>query len=252
MKKKQIRCIETGVIFPSVSVASKTMNINKKSISMCVNGKIKKAGGYRFEKVFTIHGKEKSAESVVTVENSVGNMVKDFGNSISESEYLDVISFLLKEYCDYRTMTAKKKDEFFAMKVKYDEYAALNDKYIALQLEYEQLKQQLKQQEPQSDNELRAEFDKILDEKRTKFENLVHLYENVCNERDGLTERIQIIIKSPEYKTFSERESREGRERAQKEKEAWNNIDNINDEFSMFESAPRKKTITDYEDNRLG
>jgi hypothetical protein len=250
MKKNQIKCIETGVIFPSVSIASKMMNINKKSISMCVNGKIKKAGGYRFEKIFTIHSKEKSVESVVTVENSIDNMVKNFGNNTTETEYLDVISFLLKEYCNYRIMTAKKKDEFFEMKVKYEEYAALNDKYIVLQLENKQLQQQLNNH-PQSDNELKAEFDKILEEKRVKWENLVEMYESVCNERDGLTERIQIIINAPEYKSFAERESREGRERAQKEKEAWNNIDNVNDEFSMFASVPRRRTITDYEDERL-
>ena len=121
---------------------------------------------------------------------------------------------------------------------------------IVLQLENKQLQQQLNNH-PQSDNELKAEFDKILEEKRVKWENLVEMYESVCNERDGLTERIQIIINAPEYKSFAERESREGRERAQKEKEAWNNIDNVNDEFSMFASVPRRRTITDYEDERL-
>ena len=78
------------------------------------------------------------------------------------------------------------------------------------------------------------------------------MYESVCSERDGLTERIQIIINAPEYKSFAERESREGRERAQKEKEAWNIVDNTNDEFSMFASAPRRRTITDIDDDRLG
>ena len=85
----------------------------------------------------------------------------------------------------------------------------------------------------------------------TNSVNLVEMYESVCNERNGLSERIQIIIKSPEYKTFSERESREGRERAQKEKETWNIVDNVNDEFSMFASAPRRRTITDIDDERL-
>lgn len=242
MKKKKIRCIETGVIFPSASVASKMMNINKKSISMCANGKIKKAGGYRFEKVLDIHSQNKTVESIETVENSVDNMVKDFGN---------VISFLLKEYCDYRVMTAKKKDEFFAMKVKYDEYAALNDKYIALQLENKKLKQELSNQ-PHSNEELQAEFDKILEEKRAKFENLVHLYEKVCNERDGLSDRIQTIISAPEYKPFRNRERREGNERAKKDKEEWNIVDDTDDEFSAFGTFPERKQTQKHYDDDIG
>ena len=83
------------------------------------------------------------------------------------------------------------------------------------------------------------------------FDNKDNRIEELELENLALTERIQIIIKSPEYRSFAERESREGRERAQKEKEAWNNIDNVNDEFSMFASVPRRRTITDYEDERL-
>lgn len=254
MKKKKIRCIETGVIFPSASVASKMMNINKKSISMCANGKIKKAGGYRFEKVLDIHSQNKTVESIETVENSVDNMAKIFCNNITESEYINAISFLLKEYCDYRVMTAKKKDEFFAMKIKYDEYAALNDKYIALQLENKQLKQQLSNQlqSNKSNDELQAEFDKILDEKRAKFENLVHLYEKVCNERDGLSDRIQTIISAPEYKPFRNRERREGNERAKKDKEEWNIVDDTDDEFSAFGTFPERKQTQKHYDDDIG
>jgi hypothetical protein len=287
--KRKIKCIELNKVFDSVQEASKELNISKSLISMCINKKRDTANGYHFTKVKGKHKKElnmftpisdtiSKQFSVQTVDtqgesdsdvhtnvhadvhtNSVNVTEKSVESDFVESEYLDTIAFLLKEYCNYRAMTMKKKDEFFAMKVKYDEYAALNNKYIALQLENKQLQQQynkLQAQQlnnhPQSNDELRAEFDKILEEKRAKWENLVEMYESVCNERDGLTERIQIIINAPEYKSFAERESREGRERAKKEKEAWNNIDNINDEFSMFESAPRRRTITDYEDERLG
>ncbi len=213
MKKKKIRCIETGVIFPSASVASKMMNINKKTISMCANGKIKKAGGYRFEKVLDIHSQNKTVESIETVENSVDNM-----------------------------------------EIKYDEYAALNDKYIALQLENKQLKQQLSNQlqSNKSNDELQAEFDKILDEKRAKFENLVHLYEKVCNERDGLSDRIQTIISAPEYKPFRNRERREGNERAKKDKEEWNIVDDTDDEFSAFGTFPERKQTQKHYDDDIG
>lgn len=245
MKKKKIRCIETGVIFPSASVASKMMNINKKSISMCANGKIKKAGGYRFEKVLDIHSQNKTVESIETVENSVDNMAKIFCNNITESEYINAISFLLKEYCDYRVMTAKKKDEFFAMKIKYDEYAALNDKYIALQLENKQLKQQLSNQ-PQSNksnNELQAEFDKILEEKRAKFESLVKKYTFLEGECMSARDKLNEFKKSDEYKKYAERQRKASRLR---DKQMF---EDDTDGFSSFEDVPMRQTQKHYDDD---
>ena len=242
MKKKKIRCIETGVIFPSASIASKIMNINKKSISMCANGKIKKAGGYRFEKVFDIHSQNKTVESVETVENSIGNMVKDFGNNITESEYINAISFLLKEYCNYREMTAKKKDDFFAMKTKYNEYAALNDKYIALQLENKQLKQQLSNQ-PQSNNDLQAEFDKILEEKRAKFESLVKKYTFLEGECMSARDKLNEFKKSDEYKKYAERQRKASRLR---DKQMFKDD---TDGFSSFEDVPMRQTQKHYDDD---
>ena len=67
-----------------------------------------------------------------------------------------------------------------------------------------------------------------------KFNNLLDKYKKVCNDRDGLKERIQIIIESPEYQSFRERERREGNKIAQKNKEAWNLEDNTDDEFPWF------------------
>ena len=229
MKKKKIRCIETGVIFPSASVASKMMNINKKSISMCANGKIKKAGGYRFEKVLDIHSQNKTVESIDTVENSIDNMVKDFSNNIADLK--NIIDMMINDFIDYRERTIKLRDE-----------------YKRLKAEYEELKSH--PHSNYSNDELQTEFDKILEEKRAKFENLVHLYEKVCNERDGLTERIQIIINAPEYKSFRNRERQEGNERAKKDKEEWNIIDDTDDEFSAFGTFPeRKQTQKHYEDD---
>ena len=48
---KHIRCIETGEIFTSVRDAGRKTNICSMSISYCLNGKQKTAGGYRWEVV---------------------------------------------------------------------------------------------------------------------------------------------------------------------------------------------------------
>lgn len=43
MKKKAIQCVETGIVYESTKEASIALNINVKSITMCVNGKRKKS-----------------------------------------------------------------------------------------------------------------------------------------------------------------------------------------------------------------
>lgn len=51
MKKVPIKCNETNIIYSSAIEASKAMNLNVKSISKVLNGKLKKTGGYTFIKV---------------------------------------------------------------------------------------------------------------------------------------------------------------------------------------------------------
>lgn len=46
---KKIICIELGKEFPSVKMASELTNINKNSISACLNGRSNSAGGYHWE-----------------------------------------------------------------------------------------------------------------------------------------------------------------------------------------------------------
>ena len=46
---KKIRCVETGKIFDSATIAAKEMNISCSNISSVCNGKRKTAGGYHFE-----------------------------------------------------------------------------------------------------------------------------------------------------------------------------------------------------------
>ena len=223
-----IKCIETGIIYTSISQASKETKIKRQSISMCVNGKRKSAGGFKFINCDTLQHIECDT---ATDSKTVLHETKEESDTLKRdvTELKSAIDLMITDFINYRERTIKLRDE-----------------YKKLQSEHEVLKDQ-----PQTNNELQVEFDKILEEKRAKFEKLVQMYENVCNERDGLSERIQTIINADEYKSFRDRERREGNEKAKKEKEAWNNIDNVNDEFSMFASVPRRRTITDYEDERL-
>lgn len=47
--RKSIQCIESGKIYPSIEVASKTLNICRSSISEAASGKRKSAGGYHWK-----------------------------------------------------------------------------------------------------------------------------------------------------------------------------------------------------------
>ena len=46
-----IRCIETDIVYNSIAEASKLLNILSQSLSQCIKGKIKTAGGYHWEVV---------------------------------------------------------------------------------------------------------------------------------------------------------------------------------------------------------
>ena len=153
--------------------------------------------------------------------------------SFVESDLKNIIDMMINDFIAYRERTIK-----------------LRDAYQKLKSEYEELKSH--PHSNQSNDELKAEFDKILDEKRAKFENLVHLYEKVCNERDGLSDRIQTIISAPEYKPFRNRERQEGSERAKKDKEEWNIVDDTDDEFSAFGTFPERKQTQKHYDDDIG
>ena len=47
----QVRCVETGIIYPSIREANRQTNISFSQISGCCNGKQKTAGGYHWEYV---------------------------------------------------------------------------------------------------------------------------------------------------------------------------------------------------------
>lgn len=252
--KRKIKCVELNKVFDSIQEASKELNISKSLISMCINKKRDTANGYHFKKVKGKHKKESQtftpisdtiskqfpAQSVDTQENKGDSVHTDvltdihtnFDNitekSFVESDLKNIIDMMINDFIAYRERTIKLRNE-----------------YKKIKEEYEELKKH-----PQSNEELQAEFDKTLEEKRAKFENLVHLYEKVCNERDGLSDRIQTIISAPEYEPFRNRERQEGSERAKKDKEEWNIIDDTDDEFSAFGTFPeRKQTQKHYDDD---
>ena len=46
---KPVRCLETGVIYPSVNEAERQTGVNKSNISFCCRGRCQTAGGLHFE-----------------------------------------------------------------------------------------------------------------------------------------------------------------------------------------------------------
>lgn len=48
---KTVRCVETGLVYPSISKAARETNINVSSIMRCASGTQKSAGGYHWEYV---------------------------------------------------------------------------------------------------------------------------------------------------------------------------------------------------------
>lgn len=50
-KPTKVKCIETGIIYPTTLAAEKDTGVQCSHISECANGKRKSAGGYRWKKV---------------------------------------------------------------------------------------------------------------------------------------------------------------------------------------------------------
>ena len=48
-RKKPVRCIETGVVYPSLRAAAADTHVHVSYVSAVCNGRKKHAGGYRFE-----------------------------------------------------------------------------------------------------------------------------------------------------------------------------------------------------------
>ena len=219
MKKKTIQCVETGIIYNSVKEASIVLNINVKSITMCVNGKRKKAGGYTFITYSNMVTDDSNNKG--NIDNS--NMVTDDSNNKGniEFEYLGYLLLVFQAFAAYRNNALKMREE-----------------YIALKAEYEALKNQ-----PQTNEELQAEFDKILEEKRAKFESLVKKYTFLEGECMSARDKLNEFKKSDEYKKYAERQRKASRLR---DKQMFE--DNT-DGFSSFEDVPIRQTQKHYDDD---
>lgn len=50
-QQRPIKCVETGIVYNNAGEAGRAMGIDRGNIHKQVNGKIKSAGGYRFEYV---------------------------------------------------------------------------------------------------------------------------------------------------------------------------------------------------------
>lgn len=51
MWRRPVRCIDTGVVYPSTSEAAKANKLHHANISRCCNGRLYKVGGHRWEYV---------------------------------------------------------------------------------------------------------------------------------------------------------------------------------------------------------
>lgn len=50
-KSTPVLCVETGVVYPSTREAERQTGVSQTSISKCINGKYKSAGGFHWQKV---------------------------------------------------------------------------------------------------------------------------------------------------------------------------------------------------------
>ena len=237
MKKKIIQCVETGIVYESVKEASIALNINVKSITMCVNGKRKKAGGYTFITYSNMvtddsnnKGNANNSNMVTDDSNNKGNtnnsnmVTDDSNNNITESEYLGCLLLVFQAFTAYRNNALKMREE-----------------YLSLKIEYEELKSH--PQSNKSNDELQAEFDKILEEKRAKFENLVKKYTFLEGECMSARDKLNEFKKSDEYKKYAERQRKASRLR---DKQMF---EDDTDGFSSFEDVPMRQTQKHYDDD---
>ena len=218
MKKKIIQCVETGIVYESVKEASIALNINVKSITMCVNGKRKKAGGYTFITYSNMVTDDSNNKGNANNSNMVTD---DSNNNIADTEYLGCLLLVFQAFTAYRNNALKMREE-----------------YQKLKAEYEELKSH-----PHSNDELQAEFDKILEEKRATFENLVKKYTFLEGECMSARDKLNEFKKSDEYKKYAERQRKASRLR---DKQMF---EDDTDGFSSFEDVPMRQTQKHYDDD---
>ena len=148
----------------------------------------------------------------------------DSNNNIADTEYLGCLLLVFQAFTAYRNNALKMREE-----------------YQKLKAEYEELK--LHPQSNQSNEELQAEFDKILEEKRAKIESLVKKYTFLEGECMSARDKLNEFKKSDEYKKYAERQRKASRLR---DKQMF---EDDTDGFSSFEDVPMRQTQKHYDDD---
>ena len=120
-----IRCVETNVMFLSISQASREMNITRQAISMCINKKRQSANSYHFEKVLnetktdlheTVDISTVSCNTNESVSCNTNESVKEYCVESQNNIYRDICYQMLEDYKHKKEIMQKLKIEYIQMK----------------------------------------------------------------------------------------------------------------------------------------
>ena len=245
--KRKIKCVELNKVFNSIQEASKELNISKSLISMCINKKRDTANGYHFKKVKGKHKKESQTFTPIsdTISKQFPAQSVDTQENKSDSIHTDVLTDVHTNFDDITEKSFVESDLKNIIDMMINDFIAYRERTIKLRSEYKKLKAEYEalKNQPQSNEELKAEFDKILKEKRAKFENLVKKYTFLEGECMSARDKLNEFKKSNEYKKYAERQSKASRLR---DKQMF---EDDTDGFSNFEDVPMRQTQKHYDDD---
>ena len=123
-----IKCIETGIIYTSISQASQETKIKRQSISMCVNRKRKSAGGFKFINCDILQHIEcdTATDEKYNNDNEISKIVlyeiKEESDTLQHdvTELKSVINLMVTDFMKYCSLMSKLKDEHFALRDRYE------------------------------------------------------------------------------------------------------------------------------------
>ena len=245
--KRKIKCVELNKVFNSIQEASKELNISKSLISMCINKKRDTANGYHFKKVKGKHKKESQTFTPIsdTISKQFPAQSVDTQENKSDSIHTDVLTDVHTNFDDITEKSFVESDLKNIIDMMINDFIAYRERTIKLRSEYKKLKAEYEalKNQPQTNEELQAEFDKILEEKRAKFESLVKKYTFLEGECMSARDKLNEFKKSNEYKKYAERQSKASRLR---DKQMF---EDDTDGFSNFEDVPMRQTQKHYDDD---
>ena len=196
-----IKCIETNKTYPSAAQAAKELGITKAAISMCVNGKRKKANGYTFIKINNnkvntdiVNNEKVNTDKVntnIVNTNIVNNKVNNEDNTdivntqeVNNNKVNDEVNTHSDSDCD----TSTEKSDFYKNlfyqcindfnKYRDNKIYPLIDKAKLLQEENEKLKEQRnKVIESVADDTTISELKEIIEAQAKEIEKLNNEYD---------------------------------------------------------------------------